>query len=132
MSEIQRGVPTAIKIKNKNEHAVCLEAHLCVEIVLINPSAPADRALQCVCLILRGTIARAPHTFTTSVRHRSNTGPVGARGATGGRTERGEEMLLVIVRRADMVDQMVPDVLSAERTPSRLPYTVEGFERKRL
>lgn len=35
-------------------------------------------------------------------------------------------MLLVIVGRADMVDQVVADVLRAERTPSRLFYSVGG------
>jgi hypothetical protein len=99
-------------------------SYLCVKIVLINPSTPTDRALQCICLILCRAIARTPHTFTTSVCHRSNTGPVGAREGTRRRTEWGEEMLLVIVRRADMVDQVVPDVLRAEGTPSRLLYSM--------
>jgi hypothetical protein len=45
----------------------------------------------------------------------------------GRRTERGKEMFLVIVGRADMVDQVVADVLRAERTPSRLFYSVGGF-----
>ena len=40
----------------------------------------------------------------------------------GGRTEWGKEMFLVIVGRADMVDQVVADVLRAEWTPSRLFY----------
>jgi hypothetical protein len=35
-------------------------------------------------------------------------------------------MFLVIVGRADMVDQVVADVLRAERTPSRLFYSVGG------
>ena len=33
-------------------------------------------------------------------------------------------MLLVIVGRADMVDQVFADVLGAKRTPSRLFYNV--------
>ena len=101
--------------------------YLCVKIVRVNPSAPTDRALQSIGLILCRTIAQTPHTFTTSVCHRSNTGSVGAREGTRGRTERGEEMLLVIVRRADMVDQVVADVLCAERTPSRLFCSMSSF-----
>ena len=36
-------------------------------------------------------------------------------------------MFLVIVGRADMVDQVVADVLRAERTPSRLFYGAGKF-----
>lgn len=36
-------------------------------------------------------------------------------------------MFLVIVGRADMVDQVVADDLRAKRTPSRLFYSVRGF-----
>jgi hypothetical protein len=36
-------------------------------------------------------------------------------------------MFLVIVGRADMVDQVVADGLRAERTPSRLFYSVGVF-----
>jgi hypothetical protein len=120
------GISSAIKIKT--EHVVCSWSYLCVKIVLVDPSAPTDRALQCIGLILCRAIARAPHTFTTSACHRSDTGSIDARERTRRRTERGEEMLLVIVGRADMVDQVVADVLRAERTPSRLFYSVGGLK----
>lgn len=58
---------------------------------------------------------------------RSNTGSIGARERTGGRTEWGKKMFLVIVGRADMVDQVFADVLRAERTASRLFYSVNVF-----
>jgi hypothetical protein len=91
--------------------------------VVIDPPAPTDRALQCVGLVLRSTITWTPHTFTTSVC-RGNTGSIGARERAGGRTEGREELLLVIEGRADVVDQVVADGLRAERTPSRLFWVV--------
>jgi len=97
----------------------------------VYPSASTDRALQCIGLILRRTIAQTPHTFTTSVCHnRSNTGSIGVRKRTGGRTEWGKEMFLVIVGRTNMVDQVVTDVLRAKRTPSRLFYSEGVFVKK--
>jgi hypothetical protein len=116
-------IPTAIK--TRTQHTV--GGYLCVKIVLVDPSAPTDRALQRIRLILCRTIAQTPHTVTTSVRHGSNTGSIGARERTRRRTERGEVMLLVVEGRADVMDQVVADVLGAERTPSRLFYCMGVF-----
>lgn len=60
-----------------------------------------------------------PDTFTASA-YRSNAGPVCARKGTRGRTEWGEEVLLVVVGGADVMDEVVTDGLGAERAPSRL------------
>lgn len=81
-----------------------------VEVVLVYPSAPTDRAFECVCLVLRSAVAWAPRTFAASV-HCGNTRSIGAGERARGRTEGGQEVLLVIVRGADAVDQVVSHVL---------------------
>jgi hypothetical protein len=85
-------------------------SYLRVEVVLIYPSAPTDRAFECVCLLLRGAVAWAPRAFAASVRC-SNTRSIGAGKRARGRTERGKEVFLVVVSGADAVDEVVSDVL---------------------
>ena len=87
--------------------------------MLVDPSTPSHRALQCVGLFLSRTLVWTPHTFTASA-YRSNTGSIDARKGTGGRTEWGEEVLLVVVGGADVMDEVVTDGLCAERAPSGL------------
>lgn len=94
-------------------------SYLCVKVVLVDPSAPSHRALQRVGLFLSRTLVWTPDTFTASA-YRSNTGSIDARKGTGGRTEWGEEVLLVVVGGADVMDEVVTDGLGAERAPSRL------------
>lgn len=87
--------------------------------MLVDPSAPSHRALQRVGLFLSRTLVWTPDTFTASA-YRSDTGSIDARKGTRGRTEWGEEVLLVVVGGADVVDEVVTDGLGAERAPSRL------------
>jgi hypothetical protein len=87
-----------------------LFAYLCVDVVLVYPSAPTDRAFECVCFVLRSAVACTPRAFAASVRG-SNTRSIGAGKRARGRTEGGQEVLLVIVRGADAVDQVVSNVL---------------------
>jgi hypothetical protein len=95
--------------------------YLCIEVMLVYPSASADGELQRVNLILRSTVAWAPHTLTASVCG-GNTGSIGASERTGGRTEGGKEVLLVIEGGADPMNEVVADVLCTERASSRLIY----------
>jgi hypothetical protein len=87
--------------------------------MLVYPSASADGALQRVSLVSRSTIAWTPRTVTASM-YESRTGSTSVGERTGGRTERGKEVLLVIEAGADSVNEMIANVLCAERASSRL------------
>ena len=93
--------------------------YLCVKVVLVDPSAPGHRAFQCVGLLMSRTLVWTPDTFTAS-GCRSNTCSICARKGTRGRTEWGEEVFLVVVGGADVMDEIVTDGLCAEWTSSRL------------
>ena len=94
-------------------------AYLRVEIMLVYPSPPTDRALECVCLILCSTVAWAPRAFAASMQG-SNTRSIGAGERARGRTEGGQEVFLVVVGGADVVYEVVADVLCAQRASSGL------------
>ena len=96
--------------------------YLCVEVVLVDPSAPTHRAFECICLVLRSAVACTPRAFAASVRG-SNTRSIGAGKRARGRTKGGQEVLLVIIRGADTVDQVVSNILCAQWTSSGLSYS---------
>ena len=95
-------------------------AYLRVEVMLVYPSPPTDRALECVCLVLCSTVAWAPRAFAASMRG-SNTRSIGAGERARGRTEGRQEVLLIVVRGADAVYEVVTDVLCAQWASSGLP-----------
>jgi hypothetical protein len=87
--------------------------------MLVNPSAPTDRALECVCLVLGSSVAWTPRAFAASVRG-SNTRTIGAGERARGRTEGRQEVFLVVVCGTDAVDEVVTDILCAQWASSGL------------